>query len=200
MRMKIQTLFLCLLTVGILACGKDDPVNNENGNDNSYVNGGDDGNTDSSGGNSDTSEDVEPENPDDSPSTPVEPDGSSDNNLPVGGPLKYEVCSPYKYQGNMTLMANVIKDGKALTHFQIAVFDTNGECRACDWSKPDYNGLAYLTIQGEGQGEILSIKITYQRNDEVREVTSGTRITYSNDAIIGSIESPYLIHIAGEKE
>ena len=31
--MKIQTLFLCLLTVGILACGKDDPVNNENGNE-----------------------------------------------------------------------------------------------------------------------------------------------------------------------
>ena len=124
----------------------------------------------------------------------------SDNNLPVGGALKYEVCSEYKYQGNMTLLAHVYKDGEALTHYQIAIFDAEGECRACGWSYPELDGISYLTIQGDDDTGDLTIHVIYQRGKEVREVMAKENLCYYNDATIGSTDEPYTITIAGEKE
>mgnify|MGYP006341254779 CR=1 FL=1 len=138
------------------------------------------------------------ETPNDSPEGDNE--DISDNNLPVGGDLKYEVCSEFKYQGNMTLLTQIYKDGKPLTHYQIAIFDREGECRACGWSYPDLNGISFLTIQGDDDTGNLSVKVIYQRGEEVREVTAKEQLYYANDATLGSNEQPYIITIAGDKE
>lgn len=164
-----KTLFLCLITCGLLACSEDEPISN--------------GSTDNSQQNN--NEEVVDEN---------------DNQLSVGGDLKYEVCNPNKYQGNMTLIANVRKGNNKITHYQIAVFDTNGECRGCCWSDPSYNGIAYMTIQGEGEGEPLTIKVIYQRNESVREIVSETPITYNNDEILGTLEVPFIVSINDPNE
>ncbi|MBR0361957.1 MAG: hypothetical protein IIX35_06355 [Paraprevotella sp.] len=138
------------------------------------------------------------ETPNDSPEGDNE--DISDNNLSVGGDLKYEVCSEFKYQGNMTLLTQIYKDGKPLTHYQIAIFDREGECRACGWSYPDLNGISFLTIQGDDDTGNLSVKVIYQRGEEVREVTAKEQLYYANDATLGSNEQPYIITIAGDKE
>ena len=138
------------------------------------------------------------ETPNDSPEGDNE--DISDNNLSVGGDLKYEVCSEFKYQGNMTLLTQIYKDGKPLTHYQIAIFDREGECRACGWSYPDLNGISFLTIQGDDDTGNLSVKVIYQRGEEVREVTAKEQLYYANDATLGNNEQPYIITIAGDKE
>ena len=100
----------------------------------------------------------------------------------------------------MTLLTQIYKDGKTLTHYQIAIFDREGECRACGWSYPDLNGISFLTIQGDDDTGNLSVKVIYQRGEEVREVTAKEQLYYANDATLGSNEQPYIITIAGDKE
>ena len=71
---------------------------------------------------------------------------------------KYEPCDENKYQGNMILIAQVRHQTDTIFDCEVAVFDSNGECRASEKSKPNDNGLVYLTIQGEGQGEPLTFR------------------------------------------
>jgi hypothetical protein len=57
-----------------------------------------------------------------------------------------------------------------------------------------------LTIQGDDDTGNLSVKVIYQRGEEVREVTAKEQLYYANDATLGSNEQPYIITIAGDKE
>lgn len=187
MRYSIIYLFFGLLLIGATtSCEKEDPPTTQQPtptpDDSSNDTGVEDDETPNDSPEGDNKEDI------------------SDNNLSVGGDLKYEVCSEFKYQGNMTLLTQIYKDGKPLTHYQIAIFDREGECRACGWSYPDLNGISFLTIQGDDDTGNLSVKVIYQRGEEVREVTAKEQLYYANDATLGSNEQPYIITIAGDKE
>ncbi|MCF0186355.1 MAG: hypothetical protein HUJ98_07710, partial [Bacteroidaceae bacterium] len=108
---------------------------------------------------------------------------------------KYESCSINKYEGNMNIIAQVWKDGKTV-ECEIAVFDSNGECRGSELSMYD-NNLVFLTIQGEGEGEPLSIRVVYSEGGNVYDVLLGERIYYVNDALIGELDKPMIIDLGG---
>lgn len=95
----------------------------------------------------------------------------------------------------MTMIAVVKQDGTVLTDCQVAVLDKNGECRACTNSSVKEGGLFFLTIQGEGEGEILTFHVIYQAGNRLVDVVANERYTYVNDRIEGSFESPYVLTI-----
>lgn len=94
-----------------------------------------------------------------------------------------------EYPSNMTLLAQVF-DGTILQQtVEVAAFVGN-ECRGVVTS--DENGYVCLTILGEGYGDVISFKVKIG-NDiyNIKET-----IIYEDDAIIGTIEEPYIIQVS----
>lgn len=108
---------------------------------------------------------------------------------------KYEPCSENKYQGNMILTAQVRCQSDTIFNCEVAVFDSNGECRASELSNPDDNGLVYLTVQGEGQGENLNFRVVYYSVDALEDVLVEETLTFVNDDIVGSFNDPFVINV-----
>lgn len=108
---------------------------------------------------------------------------------------KYEPCDENKYQGNMILIAQVRHQTDTIFDCEVAVFDSNGECRASEKSKPNDNGLVYLTIQGEGQGEPLTFRVVYWSTDSHEDMLVEETMTFVNDDVVGSYNDPFVINV-----
>ena len=90
-----------------------------------------------------------------------------------------------QFPGNMTVVARVTYDGQPLANSEIGVFNGD-ECRSAEFTND--NGIVFLTIPGNG-GEELSFIIPY---DGVMLKSTAT-ISYEDDGIIGSPNTPYAI-------
>lgn len=108
---------------------------------------------------------------------------------------KYEPCSENQYQGNMLMIAQVMEGDDVLLNCEVAVFDSNEECRASEMSIPNDNGYVYLTIQGEGEGEPLHFRVVYESGDSIRDVLADETIMFVNDDVVGSLQNPFVINI-----
>lgn len=109
---------------------------------------------------------------------------------------KYDSCSENKYQGNMLMIAQVKYQDAAILDCEVAVFDSKGECRASELSVAKENGLVYLTIQGEGEGEPLQFRVVYYSVDALEDVLVEETITFVNDAVVGSLEEPFVLNVS----
>ena len=103
---------------------------------------------------------------------------------------KYTPCDEHKYQSNMTMVAKVMRQGEPV-NCELAVFDSKGECRGTNFSQAD--GLIFLTIQGEGYGEPLSFRVVFNVKDREVDVLADETYIFSNDDIVGSPDSPFVI-------
>ena len=92
------------------------------------------------------------------------------------------------YSGNMTIVA-VVKNGDVIeTATEVGVF-AGAECRGANVSEAD--GLVFLTIAGEGYGDVLTFKVKV--GNKIYEVEE--TIIFEDDAILGTIEEPMVISI-----
>ena len=92
------------------------------------------------------------------------------------------------YSGNMTIVA-VVKNGDVIeTATEVGVF-AGAECRGANVSESD--GLVFLTIAGEGYGDVLTFKVKV--GNKIYEVEE--TIIFEDDAILGTIEEPMVISI-----
>lgn len=95
-----------------------------------------------------------------------------------------------KYQSNMTVFAQVQQDGVAFTDYEVAVFDSKGECR---YSGANTNDLIFLTIQGDGIGEVLTFRVVYGPEAAPREVECNETLTFATDGFVGTPTSPFIL-------
>ena len=92
------------------------------------------------------------------------------------------------YSGNMTIVA-IVKNGDVIeTATEVGVF-AGAECRGANVSEAD--GLVFLTIAGEGYGDVLTFKVKV--GNKIYEVEE--TIIFEDDAILGTIEEPMVISI-----
>ena len=109
---------------------------------------------------------------------------------------KYEPCSENKYQGNMLVVAQVKCLDDVILNCEVAVFDSNGECRASELSDPNDNGIVYLTVQGEGAGEPLSFRVVYWSDDSQEDILVEETATFVNDEVVGSWNEPFVLNVS----
>ena len=88
------------------------------------------------------------------------------------------------YSGNMTLVGIVKNLGTVVSNCEVGVFVGN-ECRAAEIA--DENGMVFLTISGEGAGDLLNFRVII---DGATKELSQTLI-YHDDNTIGSLDNPY---------
>ena len=121
-------------------------------------------------------------------STEVKPSSESDDNRGIN----HWVANATKYPGNMTVIAMLNIDGEAASdNYEVAAF-ANGECRGS--ARPFYVEemdayVMIMTINGE-EVEELTFKC-YDVNYGT-EYELSNRFNYSDDAILGSIDEPYM--------
>lgn len=101
----------------------------------------------------------------------------------------YSPVSASTYSGNMTMVAMVKNGVDILDNVQVGIFDKAGVCRAAAATTED--SYAFLTILGETTGDSLFIKVIY--NGE--EYVLNQELTYTEDAIHGSLNDPYIIQL-----
>ena len=94
-----------------------------------------------------------------------------------------------KYQSNMTVVAKVQQDGVFLTDCEVAVFDSNGECRYSGASTTDLN---FLAIQGDGSSEVMTFRIVYGPETAPQEAECNETLTFAADAIVG-LDDPLIL-------
>lgn len=100
----------------------------------------------------------------------------------------YIPVSENLYSGNMTMIA-VVKDGEQLvTNAEVGVF-AGTECRTAE--SIDEDGLLFLTISGEGSGTSLVFRVYVDGNEKIVD----QNLSYSDDAILGSLQKPYEIQL-----
>ena len=96
-----------------------------------------------------------------------------------------------KYSGNMTIVG-VVKNGNIIeTTAEVGVF-VGAECRGANVCEAD--GLVFLTIAGEGYGDVLTFKVKV--GSEIYQVKK--TIIFEDDATLGTLEEPYIIQIGEE--
>lgn len=111
---------------------------------------------------------------------------------------KYEPCDPYKYQSNMTMIAVVKQQGVVLADCEVAVLDSQGECRASSFSVSEDGHLVYLVIQGEGAGEALTFRVVYNGAEGPVDVAATETYTYMSDAMVGTFAAPFVLNIPAD--
>ena len=95
------------------------------------------------------------------------------------------------YSGNMTIVA-VVKNGDVIeTATEVGVF-AGAECRGANVSESD--GLVFLTIAGEGYGDLLTIKVKV--DEQIYDVKD--KLTFEDDATLGTLSEPFVIQIGEE--
>jgi len=91
------------------------------------------------------------------------------------------------YQGNMNITAVVKYAGEEVSTAEVGIF-AGSECRA----SATYNsGYYFITVPGDS-AVVLNVKVHY--NDSV--YTLSQSIKYQNDAVIGTIDEPYVIELS----
>ncbi len=107
----------------------------------------------------------------------------------------YWLTDANQYSGNMTMLAMLSVDGEIVKgNYEVAAF-ANGECRGS--ARPIYIEAldAYvllLTIHGE---EVEELTFKYYDVNYGTEYELNNRINYSDDAIVGSFEEPYMFNL-----
>ncbi len=108
---------------------------------------------------------------------------------------KFWKSNANKFANNMTVVAMLSIDGEIVNdNYEIAAF-ANGECRGS--ARPVYveeldQHILFLTINGEDVQE-LTFKYYDVNYGTVYELNN--RINYSNDAVLGSIDEPYMFNL-----
>ncbi|MBQ8759849.1 MAG: right-handed parallel beta-helix repeat-containing protein [Bacteroidales bacterium] len=108
---------------------------------------------------------------------------------------KFWKSNANKFANNMTVVAMLSIDGELVNdNYEIAAF-ANGECRGS--ARPVYveeldQYILFLTINGEDVQE-LTFKYYDVNYGTVYELNN--RINYSNDAVLGSIDEPYMFNL-----
>ncbi len=95
------------------------------------------------------------------------------------------------FPNNMAILAKVYNGDELVMEAEVAAF-VGGECRAT--ILVDEKGYVCLTVPGEGQGDIIALKVKVGENIYDVEQT----IIYKDDDIVGSISEPYIIQIGEE--
>ena len=99
----------------------------------------------------------------------------------------FEPIDPGKYQGNMSVTAVVKYAGEEVTTAEVGVF-AGSECRAAAVYD---DGYYFISVPGDSAVQ-LTVKVMY--NDSV--YTLSEQLQYQNDAIIGTLDNPYVIDLA----
>ena len=104
---------------------------------------------------------------------------------------EFTVDDNSNYSGNMTIVG-VVKDGDMMiTEAEVGVF-AGDECRGANVSEAD--GLVFLTVAGEGYGDVLTLKVKV--GNEIYQVKR--TIVFEDDAALGTLDEPYIIQIGEE--
>jgi hypothetical protein len=104
---------------------------------------------------------------------------------------EFTVDDNSQYSGNMTIVA-IVKNGNIVEpSVEVGVF-AGTECRGANVSETD--GLVFLTIAGEGYGDVLTFKVKV--GDRIYQVKR--TILFEDDATLGTLSEPYIIQIGEE--
>ena len=102
------------------------------------------------------------------------------------------IVDEYKYSNNMTVIAMLSIDGEIVKgNYEVAAF-ANGECRGS--ARPIYIEsidayVLFMTIHGD---EVEELTFMYYDIDKDTEYELNNVMNYSNDAIVGTIDNPYI--------
>ena len=105
------------------------------------------------------------------------------------------IVDEYKYSSNMTVTAMLSIDGEIVKdNYEVAAF-ANGECRGS--ARPIYIEaldayMLFMTIQGE---DVENLTFKYYDVNYGTEYELNNTMVYSNDAIVGTIEEPYMFNL-----
>ena len=105
------------------------------------------------------------------------------------------IVDEYKYSSNMTVTAMLSIDGEIVKdNYEVAAF-VNGECRGS--ARPIYIEaldayMLFMTIQGE---DVENLTFKYYDVNYGTEYELNNTMVYSNDAIVGTIEEPYMFNL-----
>ena len=108
---------------------------------------------------------------------------------------KYTACHESQYPDNMIITAQVLCGDSVILDCEVAVFDSIGECRATHFSNANYQGLTFLTIQGNDDTGTLTFRVIYTHKGEELDVKVSEEIVFVVDKHIGSPSSPMKLHI-----
>jgi hypothetical protein len=103
-------------------------------------------------------------------------------------PTQFTPVAANLYPGNMSIIAVVKNGDDLLKTAEIGVF-AGTECRGAQAA--DADGLIFLSVAGE-QATPLTLKVY----DGSKQVSVTQTLTYTDDAIIGSVADPYLIQLS----
>ena len=107
----------------------------------------------------------------------------------------YWSCNDYEFANNMSVIAMLNIDGELVNdNYEIAAF-ANGECRGS--ARPIYveeidQYILFMTIHGE---DVQELTFKYYDVNYGTEYVLDNRINYSNDAVVGSIDEPYMFNL-----
>ncbi|MDL2242090.1 T9SS type A sorting domain-containing protein, partial [Bacteroidales bacterium OttesenSCG-928-L03] len=104
----------------------------------------------------------------------------------------FNAVAPNTYSDNMSVIAVVKRWSTVVNPVEVGVF-VDGECRGAQTAGT--NGLVFLTVAGEGTNATLNFKIYEPATGEETSITQ--TLTYSTDAVVGSIAQPYVIWLEG---
>lgn len=118
---------------------------------------------------------------------------------PVAEPQCVWTNNVHAHASNLTVMATITIDGEEQQsdELELGAF-VEGECRGSAvlrYFEPTNRWYAMLTILGE-EGEDIGFAVIDRRRGTVNAKTTN-RLTYSENAIVGSLDSPYEVHFAG---
>lgn len=97
------------------------------------------------------------------------------------------------YSGNMTIIAQVKYGDNITMDCQIGVF-AGSECRGAALS--DQDGLLFVTVAGDETNSALTFKVRTADN-EILDIDQSLK--YTDDAMIGTIDNPYIIQLNPSK-
>lgn len=89
------------------------------------------------------------------------------------------------YPNNMTVIARLTDGGTPVEGAEVAVF-AGDECRGVS---EEVDGLYFITVSGEGSGELMTVKVADR--GQIHELKQN--IVYSDNAMLGTLDSPYLL-------
>lgn len=114
--------------------------------------------------------------------------------------LYYDWTDLHKYQSSMGITCLVKLNGTVLHNCEVAAFDSKDELRGSILSSDDdaNGGLCFLTVKGEGYGEVLHFRVVYGPDDENRIIRDAAETVSFRSGIIGKPFDPIIINIIDE--
>ena len=100
----------------------------------------------------------------------------------------FDPIDHHLYPGNMNIIAQLYVNGSLAVNKELGVFQ-GSECRTS--AVTDDSGYAFLTVPGESSCKLM-FKVM---GDDNKSMLSNERLDYVNDAIIGTLLNPYVVHI-----